>query len=172
MKERAPEEQFAWTMDSYPLIDLRKSDCYMMANVMYYVLTNRWLFEGYNTRQTVEAMSNGRRSEFPLAIQNSDDAAIQTMKSGIELLWTQDPAKRPTANEISNYFMEELQKQGAGFITGDVRVSVPPLPPEWRFTESDFLDNVHPSSSDENKSNPSSDENEGSKSNDAGSDDV
>lgn len=160
MKVRPPEELLAWMNHSFPPLHFSKVDSYLLGNVMYYALTNQWLFEEHDTtQQSVNAILDGKRSEFPPAIIDISNPAIQTMRKAIEQLWIQDPDERHTAREVSDFLMEELRRDiGAGEDIEKVRVIVPPLPPGWRHTESDFLHHARPSSSDEDDGDTHSDE--------------
>lgn len=50
----------------------------------------------------------GKRSEIPDAILNSTNPADQAMMKGIEMAWTQDPGKRPSAKQIADFLYKNL----------------------------------------------------------------
>jgi hypothetical protein len=73
--------------------------------------------------------------------------AIEAMKKAILMAWTRDPLERPSAREISNHLhaalVQQEQQDDPPLIRTRrqeqvVRVDIPPLPPNHRFTESDF----------------------------------
>lgn len=129
-KVHAPEE----THDRR--VDNAKADDYVAGNVMYYILTNKWIFEGVGNKKSVELLRQGKRSPFPDNIKNSKDPAVQALMKGIKMLWTHNVEERPSARMVSDYLIEELEKiTGSKEADGVVRVSVPPLPDDWDFEE-------------------------------------
>lgn len=119
-----------------------KVDVHMMGNVMYYVLTKKWLFEHVTTEEATKLMVQGSRSEFPEDILNSEDLAIQAVVKAIKMCWTHDVEKRPAAREVSALLREALETILGTSDLGVVKVSIPPLPRDYRFTDSDFYVNL------------------------------
>jgi hypothetical protein len=114
----------------------------MMGNVMYYVLTNQWLFEGYSNSHTKQMIVRGERSSIPAPIAQSKDRKIQVLLHAIEMCWVHDYKKRPTAREVADYIGGEL-KQIEGVDKLDVvRIKMLPLPKDHRYTDSDFYGNI------------------------------
>ena len=130
-KVHAPEE-------SYPgkKVDNEKADVFVAGNVMYYVLTSKWIFEGVKNEEGIRLLRNGKRSPFPDHIKNSTDPADQAMMKAITMLWTHDPEERPRARTVSNFLIQELESI-VGALPSDrvVRVEVPPLPENWDFND-------------------------------------
>jgi hypothetical protein len=106
----------------------------------YYVLTKQWIFEGRLNREAIKLVLEGKRSEYPSHLQNSTDPADQAMMKAIEMAWTQDPRERPPAKEIAEYMRKQLIEIN-GSDDSPWRVAVPPLPPNYRYTTSDWYTN-------------------------------
>jgi len=141
MKLRAPEEQnMGYYEERVVLLD--KVDIFMMGNVMYYILTKKWLFEGEKTEDATLRMLKGGRSKFPDQFLKSDDPSIQAVIKAIEMCWTHEAEKRPAAREVSNLLRVALETILGTKILGVVRVSIPPLPKEYRYSDSDFYVNL------------------------------
>lgn len=137
---RSPEEFYAH--DHSEEISLTNADVFMMGNVMYYILTNQWLFEGYSNTDASDMIIRGDRSSMPPHIMQSDDRAIKAALHAIEMCWVQDYKTRPTAREVADYIGGEL-KQIEGVDNLDiVRVKMPPLPKDHKYTDSDFYSNI------------------------------
>mmetsp|Transcript_18290 Transcript_18290/g.25777 ORF Transcript_18290/g.25777 Transcript_18290/m.25777 type:complete len:480 (+) Transcript_18290:140-1579(+) len=135
---RAPEEQTRQN------VVVEKADDFMMGNVMYYVLAKKWLFEipGYSAARAVRHLHRGERSPFPDHILNSKDPADIAFMKGIEMSWTHEVEKRPSAREISDYLIAELEKiEGKKYSGGAIRASIAPLPEGYRYSDSDYEDN-------------------------------
>lgn len=123
-------------------MDRTKVDNYMMGNIMYYVLTTHWLFEGDTRDVAVDKLANHKRSHMPKKFRFSRDPAIRAIVGAIEDCWAQNPLRRPTSRKISNYLKRELGGIEKVNDLDIVRVSVPPLPVDFRHTDSDFVDNM------------------------------
>jgi hypothetical protein len=78
MKLRPPEEQAEDREDI--LLDRTKVDNYMMGNIMYYVLTMQWLFEGHTRDEAVAKIVNEERSQILPELLASEDPAVQGYK--------------------------------------------------------------------------------------------
>lgn len=140
MKLRSPEEQVGDWRDV--LLDRTKVDNYMMGNIMYYVLTTRWLFEGDAQDVAVNKIANHKRSSVPMKYRFSRDYAIRAILGAIEDCWGQNPRRRPTSRKISDDLKRQLGRIEKVNDLGVVRVSVPPLPADFRYTDSDFVENM------------------------------
>mmetsp|Transcript_17266 Transcript_17266/g.26721 ORF Transcript_17266/g.26721 Transcript_17266/m.26721 type:complete len:119 (-) Transcript_17266:135-491(-) len=117
-----------------------------MGNVMYYVLTKKWLFEigGESVGAAMKKLIGGERSPFPENLQNSKNPADKALIEGIELAWIHDASKRPRAREIADIMIRRLEKiEGRKYVGPDsIRVSIPPLPQDYRYSDSDFEANL------------------------------
>jgi hypothetical protein len=60
-KNHAPEE----TYRGRP-VDNAKADDYVAGNLMYYVLTSKWIFEGIGSQKGIKRLRNGERSPFQI----------------------------------------------------------------------------------------------------------
>jgi hypothetical protein len=129
-KVHAPEE----TYYEEP-VDNEKADDYVAGNVVFYVLTKRWIFEGIGNEKAIQKLQKGERPPFPKSIRHSTDPADQAMMKGIKMLWTHDVDKRPKAREVSDFLIKELETVVGHRGDGEVRVSIPPLPGSWDFME-------------------------------------
>jgi hypothetical protein len=114
----------------------------MLGNVMYSVLTNHWTFEGRTVKEAIRMMRRGQRSHMPPAFLNSNDPAIQAILTAIRSCWKQDPVDRPPARQVADALSQELRRIEQSDILGIVRVYLPPLPKQFRFTDSDFQKNL------------------------------
>lgn len=121
-------------------VDLTKIDTHSLGNVMWYLLTNRWMFEGEHVKRVRKRIKRGERPHFPVHINQSKDPAIKAIKSAIISCWTHDPDERPTSTEIRDFLRHALQSITGE--TGVVRVSVPPLPKDHRYTDSDYYQSL------------------------------
>lgn len=140
-KMRSPEEVGEPWHDHW-YYDLLKVDDYMVGNVMFYLLTTHWTFEGYSVKESVRMMRRGQRSKMPKEFLDSQDPAIQAMVEAIRSCWKQNPFERPSARDVADFLSEELRQIEQIDNLGVIRVSVPPLPKSFRFTDSDFHDNL------------------------------
>jgi hypothetical protein len=117
-----------------------KIDVWMMGNVIYYILTDLYTFEKPKNLSSVESgreLVAGRRSPYPKRIEESNDLAHTAMKKALDMCWTQDWTKRPSAREISDYLIDRLRA-----ITGeadpDLRVVLPKRDPDQKATDRDY----------------------------------
>jgi len=138
-KMRAPEELKARAQIGRPSIHREKADVWALGNMFYNVLTWKWVFQGITASEARINIMNGKLSVVPYQFTDSNDSSEQAMVKAIQMAWTYDPNYRPTARQIANYLKGHIDQT-----TGDVfwRVSVPPLPPNYRYTESDFARNL------------------------------
>jgi hypothetical protein len=125
-------------------IVLEKSDVYTLGNVMYYVFTMHWLFEDLETADAVIKVTEGSRSPFPQKLLESPDRAIRAMRKAIEMCWTHDPEKRPTADEVRSFLGEELKAVLDVEELDVVRVtSIEALPKDYSYSDRDFNTMFH-----------------------------
>jgi hypothetical protein len=96
------------------------------------------------TEKAMRLTAQGGRPEIPLDFAMSQDPAIRAIVKAIQDCWIPDPKKRPRSRQVSDYLNEELRKiKGVEeLVLGVVRVSIPPLPKNHRFTDSDFYRNL------------------------------
>lgn len=114
----------------------------MMADVMFYVLTKLWMWEGITTKKAKSLTERGGRPEIPRDILTSEDPAIKAMVKAIKDCWIGNPKERPRSRQISDFLREALRKIEGVEELGVVRVSIPPLPNNHRYTDSDFYRNL------------------------------
>lgn len=136
IKLRPPEE----VIRDNRRIHRDKSDIWLMGNILYYILTKRWIFEERLNREAVNLVLKGLRSEIPDEILQSNNPADKAMIRGIEMAWVQDPNERPTARQIAMFLKEKLAKINGNKMV-DYRVSVAPLPPGYDFSTEDWYSN-------------------------------
>ncbi|KAL3939149.1 MAG: hypothetical protein SGBAC_006075 [Bacillariaceae sp.] len=118
---------------------LEKSDVYTLGNVMYHILTMKWLFENQGVSKGIQELMQGRRSPFPERILTSSDRAIRAIRKAIEMCWKHDPEQRPSADMVRNYLGKELKAVLGVEELGVVRVtSIHPLPEGYKYSDSDF----------------------------------
>ena len=121
-----------------------KVDIYMMGILMYTILTELFVFEKPRLLTIDEVRKEllaGRQSPYPDDIENSNDAAHSAVKMAIEMCWTEDWRKRPSAKSITEYLMGELRKV-TGEASPDVRITMPPRDPGQTPSEGDFYRNA------------------------------
>lgn len=133
-KVRAPEE-----MDGPVRTSREKVDVYLVGNMMYYILTHKWMFEGITTQDAMAKLRAGERSEFDFEPTNPADVA---MVEAINWAWTQDSDKRPRAREVSQFLKNALRKIEGKSNDYIVRVSIPPLPEDYNFSDFEFYKNL------------------------------
>jgi hypothetical protein len=117
------------------MLDQDKVDVWMMGNVLYYILTKKWIMEGRAKKEAVKLILEGKRSQIPSFIRKSNDPAHQAMIHALGMAWTQDPDERPPAREIAAYLEQELIAINGGKSEAPWRISVRPLPPDRDFFE-------------------------------------
>jgi hypothetical protein len=143
IKLRAPEEIGSLIFGEDKILSREKVDVYMMGNILYYLLTNLWIWEGGSNRQAVTGHKRGERSVVPADILNSKDAATQALLHCVTLCWEHDWSARSRASEVVNCIKIQLQTIEKKADLGSVRVSIPPLSTDHRYTDSDFYDNLN-----------------------------
>ena len=116
-----------------------KVDVYMLGNVLYYLHTNQWLYEGIPNKQAMEMIYRGETSSM---VQQKPDGSspVVALRNAIEMCWARDWQLRPSARHVSDYLMNKLREhdktldeEGAVIV-----VRIPPLGKNHRFTDSDF----------------------------------
>jgi hypothetical protein len=140
-KARSLEEHRYYAGDrTYTGCKPDKVDVWMMGNLIYYILTDLYTFEKpalLSWKDAGRELLAGRRSVLPSHIVNSDDPSHIAIIKALDMCWTQDWEKRPSARHISNYLLLKLR-----IITGDkdpdLRVVLPERDPNMSNTESDY----------------------------------
>jgi hypothetical protein len=122
-------------------VDVEMVDCFMLGNVLYYVHTNKWIFEGVSSIEASHRIRQGVASPIPDDLMNSSNGAVKALFRAILKCWTRDPRSRPRAKEISNFLAERLKLEGVD-VSSPVKVSIPSLPPGHRYTDTDFYRNL------------------------------
>ncbi len=107
---RSPEE-YAY------LNQTEKVDIYSLGNVFFGIATGKDLFWNKDEKERKNTniqkfIINGERTPIPDDLKNSTDPYEQALLKAIEMCWKQDPKERPTARELQDLFMNELEKQG------------------------------------------------------------
>jgi hypothetical protein len=84
-----------------------KVDVFSLGNVIYYLMAKhepwKWL-EPNGRPSVVEVTDRKKRGElpfFPTKFTNSNDIGVQSLFIAIQLCWTHDPEKRPSARRIA-----------------------------------------------------------------------
>jgi len=139
-KIKAPEEFHRHARKD--LIYKYKADVWVLGDILYYVLTKRWVFEGIPRDEAKLRMLAGIHSEIPL--EDNSDPADQAVLKAIEMAWTEDADKRPSAPEIAKMLYKELR--GLGGEPNEQGVwpvsPIPPLPSDYNSIYDDFYDNL------------------------------
>jgi hypothetical protein len=147
VKLRAPEE-IPNSNNPFPTFHVDEADVFMLGNVLYYIHTYHWLFEGLTSRDAMHNTVLGITSAIPEVLLNSTDRAVNSLTRAIRMCWRKDPAKRPSAREISRYLKERLLLEGVN-TDAPIKVTMPPLPADHRYTDSDFNANFFNTDKDE-----------------------
>lgn len=113
----------------------------MLGNVLYYLHSYHWLFEGMTNREAMRDNINGILNPIPDVLLNSTDGTVKALTRAITMCWRNDPQQRPSAREISNYLEDRLRLAGVN-VEVPVKVIMPPLPSDHRYTDSDFYSNL------------------------------
>jgi hypothetical protein len=139
---RPPEEYKA--KDEGEWIYPPPSDVYMAGNVMYNVLTHKWLFDDMSGSKARAAIQKGQRSKIPARIKKSDDPYTKLLVKAIEMCWTHEVKQRPSARTVVNFMRSALAAIKGVDVEdlGVVKVEMPPLPSDHRYTDSDFTVNL------------------------------
>ena len=98
------------------------------------------MFEGEPVKRVRKNVKRGIHPKFPPHIRESKDPAIKAMRISITNCWIHDPDERPTSVEIRDFLRSALKRITGE--TGVIRVSLPPLPKDHRYTESDYYDSL------------------------------
>ena len=114
-----------------------------MADTMFFVLAKKWMYEGFTREETAQFLRENKYTEIPLEYLESKDPAIIAMVEAIKAGWNHDPKKRATAREISDRLSMALREIMGVDELGVVRVVIPPLPRDYRHTESDYWRNLN-----------------------------
>lgn len=123
---RAPKEMTR-AREMAPRVLTDKADVYMMGNVMYYVLTNRYIYEEALPRaEYTRRLRRGERSPFPHNIGASTDPSMLALKQAIHLCWEHEPNKRPSAREVTSYLASKLSRLDKEFSrSGEAKIVLP-----------------------------------------------
>lgn len=106
---------------------------------MYYVLTNKWMWEGESPKKVKYKCRRGERLPLDREIRESQDPSIVAIRSALSHCWIHDPEERATSKRIRDHLRAALKNiTGVKELDDVVRVSIPPLPRKYRFTESDY----------------------------------
>jgi len=123
-------------------VDFTKIDTYSLGNIMWYVLTKHWMFEGEHVKQVSKKVRKGKRPAFPPRIPKSRDPAIVAIRKAIIDCWTHDPDDRPTSLEVRDFLKDTLNNITDVEELGVVRVAIPPLLNDFRHTSTDFYESM------------------------------
>uniref|UniRef100_A0A7S4JKY4 Protein kinase domain-containing protein n=1 Tax=Odontella aurita TaxID=265563 RepID=A0A7S4JKY4_9STRA len=139
----SPEQYEAKAMST--LIYSPPTDVFAMGNILYYLLTNQWLFEGVSDKDARIKLRNGERSPYPKSILDTSDPSEIALRKAIDLCWVHEPRQRPSARKVYEVLSKELDKLDGGLAKreGVVRVqAVPLMRDDHRYTDNDFWDNL------------------------------
>jgi hypothetical protein len=116
----------------------------MVGDVLYYLHTNRWVFEGLSNQEAATILARGDTSPIPVPLLTSLDPVVMTLSRAIEMCWTYEYEHRPSARDVSNFVKEQLKLQGVDVDTvpAAIQVTIPPLPKNHRYSDSDFYSNL------------------------------
>jgi hypothetical protein len=113
----------------------------MLGNVLYYIHSYHWLFEGLTNREAMRDNIMGITNPIPDVLLNSTDGPVKALTRAIQMCWRREPQQRPSAREISNYLKDRLRLAGVN-VDIPVKVVMPLLPSDHRFTDTDFYRNL------------------------------
>ena len=115
-KGRSLEEfQYILGYKNYTAVEPEKVDVWMMGNLMYLILTEKYAFQDTLTaRQVGKKLVAGERTPFPKEIEESTDPSYMAIKHALDMAWTYRWEDRPTAKSITTYLLDQLRE-----ITGE-----------------------------------------------------
>lgn len=113
----------------------------MVGDVLYYLHANRWAFEGLSSQEAAARLAQGEPSLIPPQLIVSRNEAVLALTRAIQMCWTSDHRRRPSARKVSDYLKDQLKLQGVDVDAGPIQVSMKPLPSDHRYSDTDFYDN-------------------------------
>ena len=105
-KIKAPEEFHRHARKD--LILKYKADVWVLGDILYYILTKHWVFEGISRNEAKLRMLAGIGSD--IRIDESDNPLDQTIVTAIEMAWTLNAEKRPSASDIASFLRKSWNK--------------------------------------------------------------
>jgi hypothetical protein len=77
-------------------------------------------------------------------MHKKEQAATDALEKAALMAWTHDPRERPTARYLAKQLLKVILELDEDAMDEDniVRIWIPPLPPNHRFTDSDFNANL------------------------------
>ena len=141
-KIHAPEEYIGVAIRDYN-IDGQKADVYMLGNIMYNVLTNKWTYENVNRAEATKRLIHGITPDIPSAIlaENKTDVSVNALLRGIQMCWTANVLHRPTARQVTNFLHNQLRKilrREQKPLQKVIQVDVPPLEKDYSYSDAGF----------------------------------
>lgn len=135
MDKGRPPEELKYKSDDYPdtYVNRDKADVWCLGDMLYNVLTKRWMFEGISLEKSIAKIIHGRVLDGnPFASINRTDPSNKAMMEAIQWAWTYDPDERPSARKIANFLKRNLDETKDG---SPWRVSIPPLPRNYKYPD-------------------------------------
>jgi serine/threonine protein kinase len=102
---RSPEEYFHRGLTE-------KLDVYSLGNVLYFLLTRNIPFQDIAFKKVSKRVKNSERPVIPEELRHSRHPFDRYMIEAIEMCFTADPDKRPSAKEVADKLAEGIAKLG------------------------------------------------------------
>jgi hypothetical protein len=101
-KNRSPEE-YRYAPQS------EKVDVYSFGNILYTLLQREYPFQDVSSKVARQRVTSGFRPPIYEDVWNSTDLATQAIKQAMIACHAQDPAKRSTMREVTNFLKSSLE---------------------------------------------------------------
>lgn len=92
-------------------------------------------------QQAINLLMNGNHSVIPDNLTHSPYAADLAMVRALEMTWEANPYNRSSARQVVHYLRGELEKLSSYVDEPFYQVSVPKLPLDFVYDETDWYEN-------------------------------
>ncbi|CAB9529541.1 protein kinase [Seminavis robusta] len=90
---RSPEE-YTYRLETEAI------DVFSMGNILYFLLTGDFPFDGAERETVRHYLKHGRRQHIPDEYKTSEDPLIQAIVKSIRISWIHEPSQRATARQV------------------------------------------------------------------------
>jgi hypothetical protein len=89
-------------------IETEKVDVYSLGNILYFLLTKEFPWNGFASKEVYARVKSGRRPEIPLGNRKSHHPFDRYMIEALKMCYTQNQIQRPSAFEVAKKLQEGL----------------------------------------------------------------